>query len=64
MKEKTARIGIYLCKCGGRISSKVNLEAIKREVKGEPFVAACEILGHSCLAPGLEKIRRDVRDKK
>jgi heterodisulfide reductase subunit A2 len=56
-------IGVFLCKCDGRIESKIDLEALDRLVREDPMVAYTEIIPFSCTAPGLTRIREVIQEK-
>ncbi len=57
------KIGVFVCKCDGRIESPVDLETLKRLVEEDPLVAYTEIIPFSCTAPGLAHLREVVREK-
>ncbi|MBI4763319.1 MAG: methyl-viologen-reducing hydrogenase subunit delta, partial [Deltaproteobacteria bacterium] len=57
------KIGVFLCKCDGRIDSKVELDALLRLVKEDPEVSYAEILPFACTAPGLARLKEAVREK-
>jgi heterodisulfide reductase subunit A2 len=58
-----SKIGVFLCKCDGRIESPVDLEALERLVQEDPLVAYTEIIPFSCTVPGLSRIREVIREK-
>jgi heterodisulfide reductase subunit A2 len=57
------KIGVFLCKCDGRIESKVDLDALERMVREDPEVSYVEILPFACTAPGLARLKETVREK-
>ena len=57
------KIGVFLCKCDGRIESKVELDALERLVGEDPEVSYTEILPFACTAPGLARLKETVREK-
>lgn len=56
------QIGIFLCECGGKISNRIDLPHLCDLIKHEPL-AHLGTYPYPCLAPGMETIRREVRDK-
>lgn len=60
--SNVARVGVFLCQCGGKISSKVDLVALKALVAEDPSVACVDTLPFPCMAPGLGAIREKVRE--
>jgi heterodisulfide reductase subunit A len=60
--KNEASIGIFLCECGGKISSRIDLPEVCEFLR----YSSCTHLGiypHPCLAPGLEAIRADIQAK-
>lgn len=57
-----SKIGIFLCECGGKISSRIDLPQVCELTRYEPW-AHFETSPYPCLAPGMEAIRREVRAK-
>ncbi|RJR43483.1 MAG: hydrogenase iron-sulfur subunit [Desulfobacteraceae bacterium] len=58
------RIGVFLCECGGKISSRVDLSTMQRMVKQNPGVAHAETLPFPCLNPGLARIKEAVVERR
>lgn len=58
-----ARIGLFLCHCGGKISDRLDLVAVDNLVKNEEGVAHTEIMPFWCLSPGLEALQETVKEK-
>ncbi|MEW6184230.1 MAG: methyl-viologen-reducing hydrogenase subunit delta, partial [Thermodesulfobacteriota bacterium] len=56
------KIGVFICKCDGRIESKVDLEVLERLVREDPEVANTEVIPLSCNAPGLTRIKETIRE--
>lgn len=54
------RTGVFICRCGEKISSVIDVDALARIIRSEDTVQHCEILPFSCLAPGLEQIMSAV----
>ena len=55
--KSNTRIGVFLCQCGGKIDSKVDLKALEKTIKKDPLITYAEILPFSCMPPGVESIR-------
>ena len=58
-----SRIGVFICRCGGKIDNKLNPENLQAMVEKNPLVSHAEILPYSCELPGLGKIKQAVKDK-
>jgi heterodisulfide reductase subunit A-like polyferredoxin/coenzyme F420-reducing hydrogenase delta subunit len=58
--KKNARIGVFLCKCGGKIDQAVDLPALEKLVKNNPLVTYTEIAAFPCLAPGLKAVGKAI----
>ncbi len=58
-----SKIGVFLCDCGQRIAPLVDLQALKEKLETEPGVAFVGREPYSCLAPGLEGIKKAVREQ-
>ncbi len=57
-----AKIGVFLCECGGKISSRIDLPEVSELLRYEPW-AHLEISPYPCLAPGLEAMKMKVQEK-
>jgi heterodisulfide reductase subunit A len=57
------QIGVFLCECGGKISSRVDLPLVAELLKEEPR-AHLAILPYPCLAPGLTAMKSAIQAKK
>ena len=57
-----ARVGVVFCQCGGVISSRLDLEALRQGVAQLPEVAytACE--AYPCSRDGQERLRQAIRE--
>lgn len=55
-----ARIGVFVCECGGKISSRVDLAALQKGVNENTKVAYTETLPFPCLSPGLTRMKEAV----
>ena len=58
-----AKIGVFLCRCGGKIEGRVDLDALEETLKGSEFVHHVEILPFTCMTPGLKAVRKTVADQ-
>jgi heterodisulfide reductase subunit A len=55
-----ATTGVFLCECGGQISSRIDLAQVRDLLQGEPW-SHLAIYPYPCLAPGLEAIKEDIQ---
>ncbi len=55
MKEE-AKIGVFLCECGGKISDRISLPRVNELLNYEPW-AHLGIHPYPCLSPGLEVMK-------
>lgn len=62
MKENP-KIGIFICKCGQKIDSFVDLNAIKKTVSNTKDVVCCEVSPFPCLEPGMAEIIGAIKEK-
>jgi heterodisulfide reductase subunit A2 len=63
-KEKhaePAKVGVYICHCGGNISDHVDVEAVRAKVEKLPGVAAARTNMFMCSDPGQEMIMEDLK---
>jgi heterodisulfide reductase subunit A2 len=58
-----ARIGVYICHCGGNISDHVDVERVAAAVRHIPGVEVCQTNMFMCSDPGQELIQEDIRKK-
>ena len=58
-----AKTGVFLCGCGDKIASQIDLEKLQTTVSHDPDVAHCETLAYPCLKPGIEHITQLTADK-
>ncbi len=66
-KEKTedqARVGVYICHCGGNISDHVDVEKVAEAVKDIPGVSVSRTNMFMCSDPGQELIQEDIKGGK
>ncbi|MEM2922071.1 MAG: FAD-dependent oxidoreductase, partial [Candidatus Bathyarchaeia archaeon] len=55
------RVGVFVCECGGNISSAVNVDALCSEARLMPDVIYAEHIPFLCSKPGLEAIKAAVK---
>jgi heterodisulfide reductase subunit A len=56
-----AKIGVYICHCGGNISDHVDVETVRRRVEKMPGVAVARTNMFMCSDPGQEMIAEDLK---
>jgi heterodisulfide reductase subunit A2 len=59
-QQNGSRVGVYLCECGGKISFRIDLASLERQVATNPQVRYVERLPYPCLNPGLTRIRETI----
>ncbi len=57
-----ARIGVYICHCGGNISDHVDVEKVAASVRNIPGVAVSRTNMFMCSDPGQELIQDDIKN--
>ncbi len=57
-----ARVGVYICHCGGNISDHVDVEKVAEAVKDIPGVVVSHTDMFMCSDPGQELIQKDIND--
>jgi len=57
------RLGVFICDCGERIASILDMEALEREVRGLPEVTVARRLRYSCSPDGLAAIRSAIAEE-
>jgi len=57
------KLGVFICDCGGRIASILDMDALEREVRDLPGVAAARRLCYSCSPDGLAAIQSAIREE-
>ncbi len=55
-----ARIGVYVCECGGNIGDVVDVEAVRRSVKDWPGVVVARRDSYLCSKPSQDTIQEDI----
>jgi len=58
--KNDANIGVFLCECGGKISSRIDLPKVCEFIRYSSW-KHLEIYPHPCLAPGLDAIRAQIQ---
>ncbi len=56
-----AKVGVYICHCGGNISDHVDVEAVRDRVEGLPGVAVARTNMFMCSDPGQQMIMEDLK---
>ncbi|WP_028325376.1 CoB--CoM heterodisulfide reductase iron-sulfur subunit A family protein [Desulfatirhabdium butyrativorans] len=59
-----ARVGVYICYCGGNISDHVDVEKVRERVEKLPEVTVARTNMFMCSDPGQEMILEDLRTGK
>lgn len=63
MPERSAQgIGIFVCECGGEISTRIDLDAVHRKIRDLPDIRCAVKLSHACSAGGLTDIREAISE--
>jgi len=57
------KLGVFICDCGGCIASILDMDALEREVRDLPGVAAARRLCYSCSPDGLAAIQSAIREE-
>ncbi|MBN1317854.1 MAG: hypothetical protein JXA42_20385, partial [Anaerolineales bacterium] len=58
-----AKLGIFICDCGDRIASILDMETLERDIQGLPGVVTAKRLCHSCSPDGLAEIQTTIAEK-
>jgi len=61
-KEKSEKIGVYICYCGGNISDHVDVEKVRDVAEHLPGVAVARTSSFMCSDPGQELIIEDLKN--
>ncbi|MFP7755904.1 CoB--CoM heterodisulfide reductase iron-sulfur subunit A family protein [Thermodesulfobacteriota bacterium B35] len=59
--QRSDRVGVYICYCGGNISDHVDVEKVRADVEKIPGVAVARTNMFMCSDPGQELIIEDLR---
>jgi heterodisulfide reductase subunit A len=57
------RLGVFLCDCGDRIASILDLDTLERGARGLPGVTTVRRLGYSCSPDGLATIQTAIGEE-
>ncbi len=63
MEMKGEGLGLFLCRCGGAVSERINLEALDDVAHYWDGVSSVKILDFPCSKKGLEVIKEEVKEK-
>ncbi|MEE4599758.1 MAG: CoB--CoM heterodisulfide reductase iron-sulfur subunit A family protein, partial [Desulfobacteraceae bacterium] len=55
-----AKVGVYICHCGGNISDHVDVDRLAENVKDLPGVTVTHTNMFMCSDPGQELIQEDI----
>jgi heterodisulfide reductase subunit A-like polyferredoxin/coenzyme F420-reducing hydrogenase delta subunit len=61
--KNDAKIGIFLCQCGGKISDRLDLLSVGNLLKDEEGIAHTGIYSYPCLTPGISALQEDIAAK-
>lgn len=56
------KLGVFICECGGNISDIVDVKSVVSEVRNWPNVAIVRQHRYLCSKPGVEIIKKAIRD--
>ncbi|MDD4252968.1 MAG: disulfide reductase, partial [Methanoculleus horonobensis] len=62
VKNKEARIGVFLCHCGTNIAGTIDIEAVKEYAKTIPNVVVADNYAYMCSTPGQNKIADAIKE--
>ncbi len=60
--KNEANTGVFLCECGGKISSRIDLPKVCEFLRYSPW-GHLDIYPYPCLAPGLEAMKAEIQAK-
>ena len=63
-KETQAKVGVYICHCGGNISDHVDVQKVEDLARQYPGVSVARQNSFMCSDPGQELIIRDIQEGK
>jgi heterodisulfide reductase subunit A len=63
MTQKNARVGVYICHCGGNISDTVDVEKVKEAAAKFKGVEIAETYEYVCSDPGQEMIMEGIKER-
>ena len=62
--ERSPRVGVIICECGGRIAGALDTEAVCRQAAEIPEVAYTTCAAFPCSRDGRERIRQAITEQK
>jgi len=62
MAKEEARVGVYICHCGGNISDTVDVARLREAVAKFEGVKVAETYEYVCSDPGQEMIKKGIRE--
>ena len=60
--QQTARIGVYVCRCGLNIAQTVNCAQVAEIAAGLNDVVVSKEMPYACSEPGQQEIQEDIRE--
>jgi len=63
MAQEKARVGVYICHCGGNISDTVDVEKVKKAAAKFKGVEVAETYEYVCSNPGQERIMKGIKER-
>ncbi len=63
-KSPQAKVGVYICYCGGNISDHVDVEKVRKRIAKHPNVTVARTNMFMCSDPGQEMIIEDLKSGK
>jgi heterodisulfide reductase subunit A len=63
MAQEKARVGVYICHCGGNISDTVDVEKVKKAATKFKGVEVAETYEYVCSNPGQERIMKGIKER-
>jgi len=55
-KDLTERIGVFLCRCGGSVDGRLDIDAVRERVSSMDGVETCLVMDYPCSKEGREAI--------
>jgi heterodisulfide reductase subunit A len=62
-KAEEAKVGVYICHCGGNISDTVDVEKVKEAVSKLKGVKIAETYQYVCSDPGQDMIKKGIQEQ-
>jgi len=63
MSSDEARIGVFICHCGGNISDVVDVEKVREEISRVDGVVSCKTYIYVCSDPGQQQIIKAIKEQ-